>query len=98
MATILRALSLPSSRGSLFDLATRAIAPLLASSITCEASCSLASLDVIPAIRSNWALCWLGRLLELVPDEGQLVLAFLQLRGPRVDPLTSVTEVALRLR
>ena len=35
----------------------------------------------------------LGRLLELLPNEGQLVLALLQLLGPSVHPLTPVTEV-----
>ena len=57
IVTIFRARSSPSSRARCSISRTCAIAPRLASSTTWAASWSRASVDVIPAIRSSWALC-----------------------------------------
>ena len=97
IVTILRARSSPSSRARCSISRTWVMAARLASSTTCATRCSLASADVMPAIRSSSRPMLIGGLLQLLPDELQLLVAFLELERPRLDRRDPLAEIGLRL-
>ena len=85
IVTILRARSSPSSRARCSISRTWVMAARFASSTTWATRCSRASLDVMPAIRSSCGPVLVGRLLELLAHELELLVPFLQLERPRLD-------------
>ena len=97
IVTIFRARSSPSSRARCSISRTCAIAPRFASSTTWEASMLPGLGGRHPRDPLELRLVLVGRLLELLPHERELVLPLLQLRGSPVDPLAALAEVGLGL-